>query len=168
MPDESAPSTKYLRPASEELRAVAVDGGDDIERERLQFETHIKGDQIIGRDHHHHAGGGEQHQHRDIRNRSIFSRFMKWTESTMATAEPKSVNIFITRPKASVTKAPPKADAIAAVQITSKPRKRQRDDRADGHLVGGFAFAEHAEHEKRHGAQRPGRSRDRPPRRLLG
>ena len=41
--------------------------------------------------------------------RSERSRFMNCTDSTMATAEPKSASTFITRAKVSTTKAPPKA-----------------------------------------------------------
>ena len=43
---------------------IPVEARDDVERQTLQFEAEIEGDQIIGRDHHHHPGGGEQHQDR--------------------------------------------------------------------------------------------------------
>ncbi len=64
MPEESAPSTKYLRPASEALQVVAAIGGDDVERQAHQFEAEIERDEIAGRDQHHHAERRQQQQHR--------------------------------------------------------------------------------------------------------
>ena len=43
---------------------VTVDGGQHIERQRLQFEAHVEGDEVVGRDHQHHADGGEQDEDR--------------------------------------------------------------------------------------------------------
>ena len=37
------------------LGVVAVEGGEDVERQRLQLEAEIERDQVAGRDHHHHA-----------------------------------------------------------------------------------------------------------------
>ena len=68
MPEDSAPSTKYLRPASVDRSVVAVDGGDDVERQRLQLEAEIERDQVVGRDHHHHAERGEQRSAPDTRS----------------------------------------------------------------------------------------------------
>ncbi len=64
MPDDSAPSTKYFRPASVDRGVVAVDRGDDVERQRLQLEADIERDQVVGRNHQHHAERREQHEHR--------------------------------------------------------------------------------------------------------
>ncbi len=66
MPDESAPRTKYLRPASLERTIVAPDGGEHIEREALQLEAQVERDEVVRRDHHHHADDGEQHEDRDL------------------------------------------------------------------------------------------------------
>ena len=38
MPEDRAPSTKYFRPASERLGVVALEGGQDVERQRLQLD----------------------------------------------------------------------------------------------------------------------------------
>ncbi len=62
MPDDSAPSTKYLRPASVERSEVAVARGDHVKRQAHQFEAEIERDQIGGRDQHQHAEGREQDQ----------------------------------------------------------------------------------------------------------
>ena len=67
MPEDSAPSTKYLRPASLERTSSRPERGNDVECQALQLEPQIEGDQVAGRNHHHHAGGGQQHQHADIR-----------------------------------------------------------------------------------------------------
>ena len=64
MPLASAPSTKYLRPASAERRVVALEGGEHVGGEALQLEADIEGEQVAGRDHHPHAERGEQDQHR--------------------------------------------------------------------------------------------------------
>ena len=64
MPEDSAPRTKYFRPASEARSIIAVEGGDDIERERHQFEAEIERDEIIRRDQQQHAERREQDQHR--------------------------------------------------------------------------------------------------------
>jgi hypothetical protein len=57
--------------------------------------------------------------------RSIFSVFMKLTESTMATAEPNSVKTFMSRAKASMTSEPPKASSRppppAITSTTARP-----------------------------------------------
>jgi signal transduction histidine kinase len=47
-------------------RMLAVEGGNDVEREALQLEPDIERDEIVGRDHHQHAGGGEQHEYREL------------------------------------------------------------------------------------------------------
>ena len=66
MPDDSAPRTKYLRPASVERTIVAVEGGEHVEREALQLEADIERDEVGGRDHQHHAEHGEDDQHREL------------------------------------------------------------------------------------------------------
>ena len=43
---------------------VAADGGHHVERQALQLEAEVEGDEVAGGDHHAHAGGGQQHQHR--------------------------------------------------------------------------------------------------------
>ena len=53
-----------MSPASLDRREVAVEPGDDIEREVLQFEPDIEDDQIVGRDHHHHADRRQHDQNR--------------------------------------------------------------------------------------------------------
>jgi len=68
MPDDSAPNTKYLRPASVDLAIVAVAGGDDVECQRHQLEPEIEHDQVAGRDQHHHAKRREQYQDRKFKN----------------------------------------------------------------------------------------------------
>ena len=45
---------------------VAVDGGDDIECQRLQFQRQIGGDQVVGRDHQQHADSGQHQQYREF------------------------------------------------------------------------------------------------------
>ena len=56
--------------------------------------------------------------------RAILTRFMKWLDRTMATAEPKSAMTFITRAKVSTTKAPPNAVTLPSlVKMTSEATK---------------------------------------------
>ena len=66
MPEDSPPRTKYLSPASLDRGEFAIEAGDDIERQVLQFEADIKRDQVIGRDHDHHPGRRQQDQHREF------------------------------------------------------------------------------------------------------
>ena len=74
MPEDSAPRTKYLSPASAERAESRLEGGDHVEREALQLEPDIERDEIVGRDHHHHAGGGEQHEHRELELHALRAR----------------------------------------------------------------------------------------------
>ena len=46
------------------FHAVAVHGGEHVERERLQLEPHVERDQIARRNHHHHADHRERQQDR--------------------------------------------------------------------------------------------------------
>ena len=55
---------EILEPGLGRTRVVAVECGDHVERQRLQLEPHVQGDQVVGRDHHQHADGGQQHEHR--------------------------------------------------------------------------------------------------------
>ena len=57
---------EIFQPGFRRLRVVAVEGGDDIERQRLQFEADIEADEVIGRDHHHHADRREHDQDREL------------------------------------------------------------------------------------------------------
>ena len=43
---------------------VALDGGDDVERQALQLDAEEERDEVAGRDHQHHAESGEQQEHR--------------------------------------------------------------------------------------------------------
>ena len=110
---------------------VAVDGGDDIERQRLQFEAHIERDEIVGRDHHHHADGREQDEDGIFEALDLLG-FMKLTrEARWPTAEPNSVSTFMTRAKVSTTKAPPKAvRGVPPPEMTSSHGDGEHDDRA--------------------------------------
>ena len=92
MPEDSAPSTKYLRPASVERSVVAVDGGDDVERQRLQLEAEIERDQVVGRDHHQHAERGEQDEDRELEALEVLARGRSAVDMTSATAEPMSAS----------------------------------------------------------------------------
>ena len=63
MPDDSAPSTKYFRPASVERTLSRFERRDHVERQAHQFEPEIERDQVGGRDQHQHAERREQDQH---------------------------------------------------------------------------------------------------------
>ena len=64
MPEDKRAEDEIFEAGFRGARIVAVDGGDDIERQRLQFEAHIERDQVVGRDHHHHADGRQQDEDR--------------------------------------------------------------------------------------------------------
>ena len=51
---------------------VAREGGEDVERQRLQFEPEIEGHQVRGRYHHHHADDRQRHQHGIFKARDVF------------------------------------------------------------------------------------------------
>ena len=46
---------EVLQPGLGRAHVVAVEGGDDVERQALQLEAEIERDQVVGRDHQHHA-----------------------------------------------------------------------------------------------------------------
>ena len=43
---------------------IALEGGDHVERQRLQLEPDIERHQVVGRDHQHHAERGQRHEQR--------------------------------------------------------------------------------------------------------
>jgi hypothetical protein len=47
-------------------RVVAVEGGQDVERQREQLEPEIEAHQVVGRDHRHHADRGEEDEDREL------------------------------------------------------------------------------------------------------
>ena len=64
MPEDSAPRTKYLSPASVERTESRSIAATHVEREAHQLEPEIERDQVGRRDQHQHAGGREQDQDR--------------------------------------------------------------------------------------------------------
>jgi len=46
------------------LDVVAIERGDDVERQTLEFKAEIERNQLVGRDHHHHPERREQDQDR--------------------------------------------------------------------------------------------------------
>ena len=128
MPDDSAPSTKYFRPASVDLALSRSDRGDDVERQRLQLEAHIERDQVVGRDHHHHADASPAGPGSDIRTAPDRARVMKsWLDSSIATAEPTAASVtFMKRAKASSTKVPSKAGPLALARPHDAPAPAPR------------------------------------------
>ena len=90
-------------------QTVAVDRGDDVERQRLQLEAEIERDQVVGRDHQHHAERGEQDEDRILELVEMLLALAKPVDMTSVSAEPTSASTFMKRAKASATKAPPKA-----------------------------------------------------------
>ena len=56
-----SPEHEILQAGLRRADALAIDGGDDVERERLQFEAEIERDEAVGRNHEQHAERG-QHQ----------------------------------------------------------------------------------------------------------
>ena len=60
---------EIFEPGLGRAHRIAVEAGDDVERQALQFEAEIERDQVVGRDHDHHAGGRQQDQHRELEAR---------------------------------------------------------------------------------------------------
>ena len=56
------------------LGVVAAEGGQDVERQRLQLDADIERDQVAGRGHHAHAERGQQRPGSGIRTGRAFSR----------------------------------------------------------------------------------------------
>ena len=105
-------------------QVVAVDRGDDVERQRLQLEAEIERDQVVGRDHQHHAERREQRSAPDIRTCRISPAWRMPADMTSVTTEPISVSTFMKRAKASATKAPPKASPVCRRKISTRRRRR--------------------------------------------
>jgi len=64
---------KVLQACFRGLQIVPVHGRQHIERQGLQFDADIEGDQIAGADHHAHAQGGQQDQDGEFEGRSALA-----------------------------------------------------------------------------------------------
>jgi hypothetical protein len=138
MPEESAAEDEIFEPGFARTRRVALECGDDIERQALQLETDIKRDEIVGRDHHQHAGGCEQHEHGKLefhpsRPAPIIDRHEKGDGSACEREELKSSRKWIDdeavveqggSPSPPATKIPASTRRMIASQSISSPRSR--------------------------------------------
>ena len=65
---------EILQPGLGRAQLVAREGGQHVERQRLQFEPEIQRHHVGRRDHQHHADDGEQHQHGEFETRQSLLR----------------------------------------------------------------------------------------------
>ncbi len=57
---------EIFEPGFRAAQLVAGEGGEHVDRQRLQFEAEIERHHVGGRGHHQHAGGGVEHEHRKL------------------------------------------------------------------------------------------------------
>ncbi len=157
-PDASAPRTKYFSPASEERRSSRLNAAMHVDRQRLQLEPDVERHQVGGGRHHHHADRAEQDQHGEL--------------------EPVDAGLHVVVDRQHQAQPGARQDqqlgehgeAVDREQpgIADAERRRHRQhggqhERAEAEHGAGerrvAAFPQHAEHQDRHGAAAPARSR---------
>ena len=153
MPDDSAPSTKYFSPASVERGVVAMERGQDVERQAHQLEAEIERDQVGGRDHHQHAERREHDQHRKFEALLPLRAWRNRSTTAMAAAEPISARIFRNRAKSSTTKLPLKLTSLPAGSSSRITPAATRSTIAPPSMTGAASLVAKApEHQQQPGA----------------
>ena len=160
MPEAKAPSTKYLTPASVGARVVALEGGDDVERQALQLKAEIERDEVVGRDHHHHAEGGQEDEHRIFEARHVLALHVLPRYDDGDRGRQQNQDLGEGGEGIGDEQAVERCHAPARHRHHQKQSQDQGDDAERGdepsrpRVFAGAAFLEHAEHEQRHGDTR--------------
>ena len=107
---------------------VALDGGDDVERQALQLEAEVERDQVAGRDHQQHAERRQQQQHRDIRASAAWRGARSSNDMSSTSAAPASTSSFMKRLKPSAMKAPSNSTVALAPPTDDEHGGDEQDD----------------------------------------
>ena len=161
MPDDSAPSTKYFRPASVERTESRLIAATHVERQAHQLEAEIERDQVGRRDQHaacrrSRAGSGS-----DIRTAAAFST-LDDSRATSGSRRPsrRSASSLRKRAKPSTHEAAAEGVELPPGSQTTMTPPAPISSRIDSQLTTGrrALAAIGAEHQQHHGADAPARS----------